>query len=90
VKPDIIYSIKDEGEILVEWDTTIKKLSMKVFVDFTNVYQNKHKYALELAARLEKIKHPNILNFLEPAKLINDNKTLMFKTEAPDHISTWK
>jgi hypothetical protein len=55
VKPDIIYSIKDEGEILVEWDTTIKKLSMKVFVDFTNVYQNKHKYALELAARLEKI-----------------------------------
>lgn len=38
VKPDILYSTKDEGEILIEWDSAANKLSMKVFVDITNVY----------------------------------------------------
>lgn len=90
MKPDILYSTRDEGEILIEWDVATNKLAMKVFVDITNVFEQKHKYAIDMVSKLESVNHPNILNFLEPSTLINEIQTLVFKTEAPDHISTWK
>jgi|688.fasta_scaffold122170_3 hypothetical protein len=39
---------------------------MRIFVDITNVYSKKHKYAMNLVSKLEKVNHPNILNLLEP------------------------
>ena len=45
---------------------------------------------MDMVSKLENVKHPNILNFLEPAMLIEEIQTLVFKTESPDHISTWK
>ena len=90
LKPDILYSTKDEGEILIEWDSTLQVLAMRIFVDITNVYQKKHKYAMNLVSKLEQVNHPNIMNLLEPAILIDEIQTLVFKTEAPDHISTRK
>ncbi len=90
LKPDILYSTKDEGEILIEWDSQLQVLAMRIFVDITNVYQKKHKYAMNLVSKLEQVNHPNIMNLLEPAILIDEIQTLVFKTEAPDHISTWK
>jgi serine/threonine protein kinase len=90
LKPDILYSTKDEGEILIEWDSDTKQLCMRIFVDITNVYSKKHKYAMNLVSKLEQVNHPNILNLLEPVMLIDVIQTLVFKTEAPDHISTWK
>ena len=72
VKPDILYSTKDEGEILIEWDELHNQLSMRIFVDITNVYQKKHKYAVNLISKLEQVNHPNILNLLEPVNLIDE------------------
>jgi len=63
---------------------------MRIFVDITNVFQKKHKYAMNLVSKFEQVNHPNIMNLLEPAILIDEIQTLVFKTEAPDHISTWK
>jgi hypothetical protein len=36
--PDILYSTKDDGEILIEWDSQSQGLAMRIFVDITNVY----------------------------------------------------
>lgn len=63
---------------------------MRIFVDITNVYSKKQKYAMNLVSKLEQVRHPNILNLLEPVMLIDEIQTLVFKTESPDHISTWK
>lgn len=38
IKPDILYSTKDEGEILIEWDAERNILCMRIFVDITNVF----------------------------------------------------
>jgi hypothetical protein len=45
---------------------------MRIFVDITNVFQKKHKYAMNLVSKLEQVNHPNILNFLEPVMLIDE------------------
>jgi hypothetical protein len=90
VKPDILYSTKDEGEILIEWDTQNEELTMRIFVDISNLYESKHTFAMDLVSRLERVSHPNLLNILEPVMHIDEIKTIVFKTEAPDHISTWK
>ena len=67
VKCEILYSVEDEGEILLEWDSAISELSMKVFVDMTDLVEEKKKCAKDLVAKLERVNHPNILNFIEPA-----------------------
>lgn len=72
IKPDILYSTKDEGEILIEWDSEAKQLCMRIFVDITNVYSKKHKYAMNLVQKLEQVNHPNVLNLLEPVMLIDE------------------
>ena len=90
ILPDILYSMKDEGEILIEWNAVINQLSMCIFVDISGDPPEKISYAIELVSKLEQVKHPNLLSLLEPAVLINEIQTLVFKTEAPDHISTWK
>ena len=45
---------------------------MRIFVDIPNLYQKKHKYAMSLVSKLEKVKHPNIMNLLEPVILIDE------------------
>ena len=71
ISPDILYSTKDDGEILIEWDSKHKQMAMRIFVDITNVYSKKQKYAMNLVSKLEKVNHPNILNLLEPVILID-------------------
>lgn len=43
--PDILYSTKDEGEILIEWDSLLKDLSMRIFIDITGMGPKTLKYA---------------------------------------------
>lgn len=62
--PDILYSTKDEGEILIEWDSALKELSMRIFVDITGVGSKTLKYAANLVSKLEKVNHPNVMNLL--------------------------
>lgn len=88
--PDIIYSTKDEGEILIEWNSAIKELTMRIFVDIANLDSKMQRYATHLVSKLEKINHPSIMNLLQPAILVDEIQTLVFLTESPDHISTWK
>lgn len=89
VKPDILYSTEGEGEILIEWDSEAEELSMRIFVDISNLKESRHNFIRDLVSRLERVSHPNIMKITEPAKFINEIKTLVFKTEAPDHITTW-
>ena len=35
-------------------------------------------------------KHPNLLNIIGKVELLSDINTLIFRSDAPDHISTWK
>ncbi len=39
---------------------------------------------------MESLKHPNLLNILGKAVVLRDINTVALRTEAPDHISTWK
>jgi len=39
---------------------------------------------------LEKSKHPNLLNLTAKAVMLTDIQTLVFRSESPDHISSWK
>ena len=45
--PDILYSGKDDGEVLIEWDT--KRLSMLTCVDLSVLPTKKQEMALKLA-----------------------------------------
>jgi hypothetical protein len=45
--PDILYSTKDDGEVLIEWDT--ERLSMLTFIDLSILPSKKHEIALKLA-----------------------------------------
>jgi hypothetical protein len=45
--PDILYSTKDDGEVLIEWDT--KRLSMLTFIDMSLMPAKQHEMALKLA-----------------------------------------
>ena len=38
---------------------------MRIFFDIMNEYSKKHKYAMNLVSKLEKVNHSNILNLLE-------------------------
>lgn len=72
IKPDILYSTKEEGEILIEWDSQANDLTMRIFVDISNLFESKHSYAMDLVSRLERVSHPNILNILEEVGLIDE------------------
>jgi serine/threonine protein kinase len=39
--PDILYTQKKDGEILIEWDNQSNKLNMLTFVDLQEVYPEK-------------------------------------------------
>jgi serine/threonine protein kinase len=39
---------------------------------------------------MAKINHPNVLTFTEKPCFLPEINTLVFKSEAPDHISSWK
>ena len=43
-----------------------------------------------MAEEFSKLSHPNILCITEKYELIDNNGTLLFKTESPDHIAGWK
>ena len=65
---------------------------MLTFVDLTNIYPQKQGAALEQMVILGKTQHINLLNSVAPCQIImTDVKpTAVFRTESPDHISTWK
>lgn len=88
--PDIIYSQLDDGEILIEWYAETEQLFMLTFVDLTNIYSQKQGSAQDLMNLLENMQHPNLLNIVQPCIMLDNIKTAVFRTEAPDHISTWK
>lgn len=70
--PDILYTQQKDGEILVEWNNTTKVFSMLTFVDLTEVFAEKQQVAIELALKMQKLYHPNLLNITAPI-LILDN-----------------
>jgi hypothetical protein len=50
--PDILYTQKKDGEILIEWNDSTKKLGMLTFVDLQEVYPEKQQVAIELALEM--------------------------------------
>jgi len=95
--PDILYSQSNDGEIVIEWDENSNKLSLITYIDISGFNQpmsssNLDYYNLPpLVKRLTHINHPNLLNMTgDTLTMLDDIETLAFRTEAPDHISTWK
>ncbi len=75
---------------MIEWHPDQERLNMLTFVDITNVFQGKQQHALDVLGLLEKTHHPNLLNLVGPCQIMDNIRTLLFRTESPDHISTWK
>jgi hypothetical protein len=63
---------------------------MLTFVDLHEVYPEKQQVAIELAMKMQKLYHPNLLNLTAPVMILDNVQTLVFRSESPDHISSWK
>lgn len=48
------------------------------------------KLLLEFFSNVECANHPNLLNVIGGPVCLPEIKTVAFRTDAPDHISTWK
>ena len=88
--PDILYTQRKDGELLIEWNNTISKFSMLSYVDLQQVFPEKQQVAIDLALDMQKLYHPNLLNMTAPVLILDNVQTLVFRTESPDHISSWK
>ncbi|CDW74718.1 phosphatidylinositol-4-phosphate 5- [Stylonychia lemnae] len=87
---DILYSEEGDGEILVEKSPDQKELQLITCIDISTLYKEKRTKAIDIAKEFQKLQHPNLLSILEEFKLLDNSGTLLFKTEAPDHIAGWK
>ncbi len=89
---DILYSEEGDGEILVESlpDEQGGHLRLVTCVDISTLYKEKRIKAIEIAKEYSKLQHPNILCVNSEFELLDNNGTLMFYTESPDHIAGWK
>ena len=47
--PDILYTQRKDGELLIEWNNTISKFSMLSYVDLQQVFPEKQQVAIDLA-----------------------------------------
>jgi len=59
-------------------------------VDISTLYKEKRNKAIEIAKEYQKLQHSNLLCTIRDFELLDNNDTLMFYTEAPDHIAGWK
>jgi serine/threonine protein kinase len=78
-----------EGEIAIEWDATAEKLHLLTMIDVTELPHEQvaiHK----MIEQYSLLTHPNVMKFTETPVMLANIQTLVFKTDAPDHISTWK
>jgi len=66
------------------------QLRLITCVDISTLYKEKRNKAIEIAKEYSKLQHPNILSMISEFELVDNNGTLMFYTEAPDHIAGWK
>lgn len=68
------------------------RLEMMTILDLTEIDEEKHGMARELAMKLSLVRHENVLNFLRPMRIEPthvDNGLMVFVTEAPDHRLSW-
>lgn len=89
---DILYSEEGDGEILVE--TLPPKdgghLRLITCVDISTLYKEKRNKAIDIAKEYSKLQHRNLLCVTSNFDLLDNNGTLLFYTESPDHIAGWK
>ena len=43
-----------------------------------------------MAQEIQRFDHPNLLNLTTNYQILGNDETILFQTEAPDHISGWK
>lgn len=75
---------------MIEYDTDHNKLRLITCIDISTLYKDKRNKAIEMAKEISKLAHPYILNPIQEYELLDNGGTLVFKSEAPDHISGWK
>ena len=63
---------------------------MITFVDISNIFPQGQHFALDSVKILEQTNHPNLLNLVANVHMLEEINTLVFRTECPDHISSWK
>ena len=63
---------------------------MVTFVDISNIFPQGQHFALDSFKILEQTNHPNLLNLVANVHILEEINTLVFRTECPDHISSWK
>jgi hypothetical protein len=88
--PDILYSSSYDGEIAIEWNEKKKSLEMLTLIDLTGLAHPSPRIMEQMIDQFQKANHPNLLNLNAKAVMLDDVQTLVFRSESPDHISTWK
>jgi serine/threonine protein kinase len=59
-------------------------------IDFSPGKIEKQQALPKFLEMIEKTSHPNLLNLCGKSQILKQINTLVFKTDSPDHISTWK
>ena len=59
-------------------------------VNIDSIPLHKHQELKQFIQKIESINHPNLLNLIGKALILDNINTIALRTEAPDHISTWK
>jgi hypothetical protein len=59
-------------------------------INFAPTILLEHKQLHQFIAKIRHINHPNLLNMIGDAVLLEEINSIALRTDAPDHISAWK